>query len=332
MNWFDALDLPVLDADGRPWTGAQPAVSLRRQGGAWYTPDPAQVAGLGQGWYRITPTESDRSVPGWLLATTTGVGLPAFTAGWVGPDAGPVTGAAPYYSLPFFLADRVTGLALAGVNPADITALVRGMDDPAFAPPVGAIREVGLGVYEILPDPADVAAVGPLVYQAYSAGSETFGDEFDLILPAGADTTLRQAIVARLNSIPAVTALVGTRVYFDDPSQLSVYPCLAVMVDERKYGHNLDGADGSSVASVHIEAISQYESVSVAVMEAIRDSFDGFRGVQSGVSIGRCFLDDEYDATSPPLANSDAWIYHVVVEYRIWHRVNFPTQVTQTNV
>ncbi len=144
--------------------------------------------------------------------------------------------------------------------------------------------------------------------------------------------TFREAMVAWLNSIAALTALVGSRIYYADPSQLSQYPCLVISIVNRDYFHNLAGADGVSLATVHLEAISQFESESQACMEAVRNNLDGFRGVQSGVPIGRCFLDDEFDAQTPPLAGSNLWIYHYATEYKVWHRVPTPTSVTQTNI
>jgi len=143
--------------------------------------------------------------------------------------------------------------------------------------------------------------------------------------------TIREAVVAWLRSFTPLTALIGPRIYFENPSELSVYPCVVVKVDNRTYGHNLAGADGHSVANFTIEAISQFESMSVACARAIRSGMDGFRGLQSGVAILTCLLQDESDASTPPLAGSNQWIYHVATEYRIKHRVPFPT-VTQTNV
>lgn len=150
----------------------------------------------------------------------------------------------------------------------------------------------------------------------------------------GAATILdfRQAINAWLRSLSALTAVVSTRIYKQDPSQLALYPCLAVEMPERRYGHNLAGADGTSDATVKFTAYSLYESSAVAAIEAIRNSLDGFRGSQSGVAILRCFLDDEEDATVPPPDGSDQWIYAPSVTYIIRHRVPAPTSVTQTNV
>lgn len=148
--------------------------------------------------------------------------------------------------------------------------------------------------------------------------------------------TLREAVVAKLNSITALTNSVNTRIYYEDPSQLSIYPCVVVQIPDRGWDHNLDGADGVSTATVHIEAISQYESVTMACLEAVRNQLDGFRGYftnsNTGVAVMTCLLQDEFDQTTPPLAGSDLWIYHMVHEYRLKHRVPFPTNASQTNV
>jgi hypothetical protein len=148
----------------------------------------------------------------------------------------------------------------------------------------------------------------------------------------GVILSLRQAVNAWLRSIPGLTAVVGTRIYKEDPSQMSLYPCLAVELPTRSYGHNLAGADGTSLATLKFTAYSLLESSAVAAIEAIRNNADGFRGIQSGVPILRCFLDEEEDDTVPPPDGSDQWIYSASVTYLIKHRVPTPTSVTQTNV
>lgn len=145
--------------------------------------------------------------------------------------------------------------------------------------------------------------------------------------------TLREAVRAWLAAEASVTAVVGNRIYFAVPSQLSAYPCLAVLVSARKYGHNLAGADGSSTATVELVGLGLRESDVIAIAEAVRNFADGFRGTQSGLAILSCYLEDEEDPMPvPPPDGSANWIYQVEVDYRIKHRVAAPTSVTQTNV
>ena len=51
-----------------------------------------------------------------------------------------------------------------------------------------------------------------------------------------------------------------------------------LLVDDRKYGHNLAGADGTSVATMEVAALGLVESQCIAIVEAIRNFADGFRG------------------------------------------------------
>jgi hypothetical protein len=150
----------------------------------------------------------------------------------------------------------------------------------------------------------------------------------------GASTvlTLREAVVAWLRSLSPLASIIASRVYFEQPSQLSLYPCVTVKVTARSYGKNLYGADGTSLATVEILPLSLQESSCIAAAEVIRNNCDGFRGTQSGVPILWCKLDDESDDSTPPPDGSDMWIYQVPVNYRIKHRVPLPTSVTQVNV
>ena len=107
---------------------------------------------------------------------------------------------------------------------------------------------------------------------------------------------------------------------------------MLLQVPERPYGHNLAGADGTSVATVEITGMAQTEASAVAIAEAVRNSCDGFIGTQSGVAIMTCLLQDEANAQTPPPDGSDNWIYQITLEYRVKHWVTLPTSVTQTFV
>jgi hypothetical protein len=140
-------------------------------------------------------------------------------------------------------------------------------------------------------------------------------------------TSLREAIQAWLGTLPGLVPIVGTRIYFAIPSQLSAYPCIVVKVASRSYGHNLAGADATSDATVELTALALFESQSVAAAEVIRSNFDAFRGTQSGLPIMANFLTDELDDEIPPPDGSDNWICLVTLEYQVRHRVSQPALV-----
>jgi hypothetical protein len=145
--------------------------------------------------------------------------------------------------------------------------------------------------------------------------------------------TIRQAVIAFLNSLPALTTIVGTRIYDSNPSQLSTYPCVTVTLTKRTYTNNLSGFAGASLATFEMGclALVPARSVSVAIAEVIRNNYQGFQGVQSGVAVLRCLLDEESDDTFENVDGSDNWIYETPVTYEIYHRVPMPTSVTQTH-
>jgi hypothetical protein len=147
--------------------------------------------------------------------------------------------------------------------------------------------------------------------------------------------TLREAVHAWLVGQAPLAAIVGSRVYFGQPSQLAAYPCLVVLIPTRRYGHNLGGADGTSVATVEISGLAAREADCVAMAEAIRDFADGFQGTQSGVPILSCLLDEPAEEDPQPVRSpdgGDSWIYQITLDYRVKHRVPMPTSVAQSRI
>lgn len=134
---------------------------------------------------------------------------------------------------------------------------------------------------------------------------------------------LRQAIEYRLLASPAITALVGSRVYFGAVPQtasLATGPALTYSVPDRPYGHTLAGPDGTSQARVKFSAWSMLESQSTAIAQAIRDRFQGFAGNISGCVVTASILEDEHHIPNPPRAGTDQWIYEIDTTYRVNHR------------
>jgi hypothetical protein len=136
--------------------------------------------------------------------------------------------------------------------------------------------------------------------------------------------------VSFLYDVTDLAHIVGNRIYFAVPSQLSAYPCVVVKVADRGYSHNLAGSDSISSADMQLTALALYENQAVAAAEAIRQSFDGFGGTVDGVPMMQTFLIDESDDQVTPPDGSDNWIYMVTLTYRVRHRVPAPAS-TQAN-
>jgi hypothetical protein len=141
---------------------------------------------------------------------------------------------------------------------------------------------------------------------------------------------LRQAVYSRLASSPAIAALVGARIHFGALPQsidLKDGPALTFAVISRPYGHVLTGSDGTSSARVQITAHSYRQAASDQLIQAVRDSFDGFVGTIGGLVITATIFDNEVDLPSPPFAGTDQWTYAVAADYQINHRVSLPANL-----
>ncbi len=145
-----------------------------------------------------------------------------------------------------------------------------------------------------------------------------------------------QALVAKLNSIAELTALLGT-----DSGSPAIFtqavpqthnlgangPALSYTVPTKPFGNVLTGSDGTATARVQIDAWSYTYSTSKAIIGAIRLAM----AVPSGTwGDGSCVImsvvvPDSLDLPEQPRAGSDQWIYHVVQELHVKYRVPLPS-------
>lgn len=141
---------------------------------------------------------------------------------------------------------------------------------------------------------------------------------------------LREAVYARLASSPTITALVGSRIHIGALPQtvnLKNGPALTYAVISRPYGHVLTGSDGTSQARVQITAHAYQQAACDQIIQAVRDSFDGFVGSIGGLVITASFFDSEIDIPSPPFAGTDQWTYSTAADFQINHRVSLPASL-----
>jgi len=164
----------------------------------------------------------------------------------------------------------------------------------------------------------DILAIASTIFQPF--------DGAGLPGPLPRSKQIRQAVYSRLTSMPAITDLVGSRIYFGAlPQSVSLLegPAVTYFIVSRPYGMVLGGSDGGSTARVQMSAHAINQQTSSAIAQAIRDSWDGFQGVVNEVDIMASILQGQIDLPSPPLAGSDQWLYQVSTDYLMLHRVAF---------
>lgn len=98
--------------------------------------------------------------------------------------------------------------------------------------------------------------------------------------------TVEEAVIARLQTVSAVTALVSTRIYLDKLPQSPTYPCVRVQLIDEQTGQHLRGGESLRVARVQVDAFAREVSgvnpyaLAVSVADAIHgdDAGSGLQG------------------------------------------------------
>jgi hypothetical protein len=144
--------------------------------------------------------------------------------------------------------------------------------------------------------------------------------------------SFRETLVAKLGSIPELTALVGTAIYpgaIPETHDLgSDGPVLTYRISSYPHGKVLAGSDGTASPRVQFDAWSVDFGLADAITKAIRDAI--FKRpvnpwTPGGVEIMSVSKDDEFDIAEPPKAATDQWTYRVMSTYQIKHRVPIPS-------
>lgn len=144
--------------------------------------------------------------------------------------------------------------------------------------------------------------------------------------------TVEEAVLARLQDVSAVTAIVGDRIYLDKLPQSPTYPAVRVLMVDDPKGQHLRGTLGTTRGRVQVDAyVSEEHSAApyvdiAALTEAIEGdgngpsasglfgwigSIDGIRIVNVQHAAGRR---RQYD----PL---ELQVLTMILDYYVWYRV-----------
>jgi hypothetical protein len=115
-----------------------------------------------------------------------------------------------------------------------------------------------------------------------------------------------EALTARLAAVPALTALVGTRIYWKKLQQNTLYPALTYQKISRGPGVSAMGKDSGLVRPRYqitsfgkATATKGPKQVALEVAKQVRLALQRYRGTVAGVEIQDIFVDDERDSDDP---------------------------------
>lgn len=144
--------------------------------------------------------------------------------------------------------------------------------------------------------------------------------------------TFPEALIAKLNAISELTAIVGSSIF---PGTLPETqdlgrdgPAVTYTITSYPRGHVLTGSDGTATARIQISAWAYSEAVSDSIVLALWNAVDGLPVNPWGdgsVQILSVVQKNEVDLPEEPRAGMDQWIYQIACEYEVKHRVSIPT-------
>ena len=135
------------------------------------------------------------------------------------------------------------------------------------------------------------------------------------------ESTLAQHLLSR----PAITDLVGQRIYSYYLPQGTSLPAIVYRIISCVPMHAIDGALNTLSARIQLDLLA-YRARDISVLrEQLRHELSGYTGTMAGAQVIRSNLVNEIGYVDEPTDGSDRWIYRRSVDYLIRYKITTPT-------
>lgn len=131
---------------------------------------------------------------------------------------------------------------------------------------------------------------------------------------------LRSALYKSLANDPAIVAVVGSRVYPTFLPQTGKHPCVVFTVISDVRAKGLSGTLGAATARVQFDLRAYRLSDAVALKEALRLKWEGYRGEMQGLEVLWAEPVSEHDFARDPEDASDDRPVVIEVDYFFKYR------------
>lgn len=141
--------------------------------------------------------------------------------------------------------------------------------------------------------------------------------------------TFRETLITKLRSIDDLTAVVGSAIYTDSLPQTHDLgrdgPALSFAIVSYPRGEVMQGLDGTGMPRVQFSAWSYDKAAADAITLALLYSLTVVPAENpwgdGTITIMSVTQADESDQGEPPQSGGDQWIYQIVSEFQIKHRL-----------
>lgn len=127
--------------------------------------------------------------------------------------------------------------------------------------------------------------------------------------------TMEASLFTFLTSDPAVSALIGTRMYPGVIPQGGLQPCIVYAKTSRTRQQLFCGTDGLLLTRIDIDCYAKRYIESVALANAVTAALQDFSGDMAGLAVPRVFLENEID-----LSDIEPGLYRQSMTWALWHR------------
>lgn len=139
------------------------------------------------------------------------------------------------------------------------------------------------------------------------------------------DTDIAFAFFQRLKGSTNVTDLVGERIRPDTLKQKETLPAVRYELISSESWQHLGGASGEARSRIQIDSYADTRLMANELAAAVKNLFDGFRGVIASIEVFDCYMDNKYDRVDPPPHGGDTFRKRRTLDFIVTHTEPTPT-------
>lgn len=129
---------------------------------------------------------------------------------------------------------------------------------------------------------------------------------------------MEEALRQLLTSHAPLTALVGSRIYWDEIPQDTARPCIVMYVVSSVPGYHQQGQDALTPSRVQIDCQGITTASKWAVARAVEARLSGYRGTVGAIHFSGIFKTLDRDKTAPDTENNTLRVRQQ--DYEVWSR------------
>jgi len=138
-------------------------------------------------------------------------------------------------------------------------------------------------------------------------------------------SSVRGDLYTKLNADVALTALVGTRIYPLHAPASAAKPYVVIGLVSDVPAHHMGSATGLTEVRAQVDVFAATSVSLHAVIDAIRNDIDGFRGtIGAQANCRASIMDKGGDDYIPARDGSENGTFHGRIDLQLWHPESVP--------